>query len=458
MKRTWWMIIFCFMTIMPVMAQDTCPELVQTAVELLDNMCTDTARNEVCYGNVEVAITALEDADIQWEAPGDITPITTIQSIRTSGMQLPDTWGIALMRIQANIPNSIPGQNVTFIMFGDVDIENGQSATLTATANGGINVRDGSSTSASILGGLATGDGVELLGRNEASDWTYFQGDDIQGWVFASLLDIDGDLSTLAIVPDDFAGTSTATPMQSFYLSTGVGDSQCNEAPDSGLLVQTPQGVGTIELTVNEVTVQLGSTVLLQSEAGNVLTIAVLEGRAVVTAFDDTQVVPAGAFTIVPIDSDLKAVGAPEPPQPYVEEAVITMPTASLEETIVIADSASEEAITISNNGFVGNWSASADPDGSIPTLAITQISDDTFDVVYIDPGASACSEDGSTEFASTGTTTGTLDDAGVLNTTVTFVCSNPEATSFGPFPLSYTYDILTDTISDSFGGSWTRS
>ena len=33
-------------------------------------------------------------------------------------------WGVALMRIQANLPDTLPGQNVTMLIFGDVQIQN----------------------------------------------------------------------------------------------------------------------------------------------------------------------------------------------------------------------------------------------------------------------------------------------------------------------------------------------
>jgi hypothetical protein len=35
-----------------------------------------------------------------------------------------DLWGVAVLKLQANMPGTVPGQNVTFLVFGDTSIEN----------------------------------------------------------------------------------------------------------------------------------------------------------------------------------------------------------------------------------------------------------------------------------------------------------------------------------------------
>src|SRR5205823_6231693 len=34
------------------------------------------------------------------------------------------TWGLSLLKLQANLPDSLPGQNITFLVYGDTSIEN----------------------------------------------------------------------------------------------------------------------------------------------------------------------------------------------------------------------------------------------------------------------------------------------------------------------------------------------
>src|SRR4029078_8886255 len=102
-------------------------------------------------------------------------------------------------------------------------------------------------------------------------------------------------------------------PMQAFYLRTGAGDAQCDEAPESGLLVQTPKGVGEVAFNVHGVDVQMGSTVFFQTTATNDgMTVSTLEGAAYVTSHKDTQVIVPGTWARVPVARRLvpfRAVG-----------------------------------------------------------------------------------------------------------------------------------------------------
>ena len=34
------------------------------------------------------------------------------------------TWGLSLLKLQANLPDTNPGQNVTFLVFGDTSVDN----------------------------------------------------------------------------------------------------------------------------------------------------------------------------------------------------------------------------------------------------------------------------------------------------------------------------------------------
>jgi len=34
------------------------------------------------------------------------------------------TWGLSLLKLQANLPNTMPGQNITFVVYGDTSVQN----------------------------------------------------------------------------------------------------------------------------------------------------------------------------------------------------------------------------------------------------------------------------------------------------------------------------------------------
>ena len=122
------LIILCvgFLGVMVIFAQDTeCATLVQTALQGTDEQCNTLGRNQICYGNTQISTTLVENvSDVSFEMPGDIVDATVIENLQLSVLQEPDIWGIAIMKIQANLPDTVPGQNVTILLFGDVFIEN----------------------------------------------------------------------------------------------------------------------------------------------------------------------------------------------------------------------------------------------------------------------------------------------------------------------------------------------
>jgi hypothetical protein len=109
-------------------------------------------------------------------------------------------------------------------------------------------------------------------------------------------------------------------PMQAFYFRSGVDDAPCAEAPNSGMLIQTPEGVASVSIWMDEVVIQMDATAFVQAQPDGTLTINVLEGSATVQAQGETRTVVAGMQVSVPLDEDLGAVGVPGDPQPYDEE------------------------------------------------------------------------------------------------------------------------------------------
>lgn len=129
MRRFPILILFVLLTFVvgQVLAQGSCPELVQAALAATDEFCLDTGVNEACYGNVQ--IDAELNGDFTFASTGDKVPLDAVQSLTMAGLdEAAGTWGVALMKLRADIPDSLPGQAVTFLLFGDVQIENAADA------------------------------------------------------------------------------------------------------------------------------------------------------------------------------------------------------------------------------------------------------------------------------------------------------------------------------------------
>ncbi len=105
-----------------------CTILLQSASQVTQDHCTNTDRNEACYGYN--AVTASYQSNIDAAAfpflnVGDIIPIGILQTIQTHPLNITDkTWGIALLKLQVDLPDTNPGQNVTFLLIGDSRINN----------------------------------------------------------------------------------------------------------------------------------------------------------------------------------------------------------------------------------------------------------------------------------------------------------------------------------------------
>ncbi len=351
------LILLCFTTAYAQSSTPSgvCTDVMQKAMDAVGNDCAPTGRNQACYGYVSLEATPRTGVqNFNFANQGDLASVGDLASLRLSQLNpATNTWGIALMKIQANLPDALPGQNVTFLLFGDVQIDNAVDSTaptVEITSNGGINVRSGPGTSYQVAGSLAKGDTTTANGRNADSSWLRIQIPDSNslGWVSASLVTPASDVSALAVI-DPSSAETPFKPMQAFYFKTGIGDTSCEGAPQDGILIQTPEGAGQINLRANDVDIQLGSTAYLQAQAGAQMTISVVEGEGHATADGKTVAIPAGSQVNIPIDDNLQASGAPGDVQPYDPALVNPLPVQVLPQTITIAPPASMAQITLAN-------------------------------------------------------------------------------------------------------------
>ncbi|MCU0495983.1 MAG: hypothetical protein MUF87_01375 [Anaerolineae bacterium] len=111
-----------------------CPELVEEALIRVDQACGGLGRNEACYGNN--LVTAFGPNALTLDAfstTGDRLPLETIAQLNTTALNTDQgTWGVAILSLQADLPDTLPGQNVTFVVFGDSELITEESEDLTA--------------------------------------------------------------------------------------------------------------------------------------------------------------------------------------------------------------------------------------------------------------------------------------------------------------------------------------
>jgi hypothetical protein len=99
-----------------------CPDIVVEALTATDEACVGAGRNQACYGYAQ--LTAEPQSGVEhfvFDQEGDIADVFDIQSLRLSAMNVEQrVFGIALMRLQANLPDATPKKNITLLLFGEV--------------------------------------------------------------------------------------------------------------------------------------------------------------------------------------------------------------------------------------------------------------------------------------------------------------------------------------------------
>ncbi len=325
------MLLVSIVVLAPVLGQSqpadsTCTALAQRALEEVGTSCADLGRNAACYGFNRVGATFFQEpVDDLFSKPSDRTGIETLASIQTSPLdETLQLWGIAVLRLQANIPNTLPGQNVVFILMGDAQIQNavpeGQAVPpsdviVEVIAKTRARVRSLPNLRANVLQIAESGVRLQADAIDPTGEWLRVVDDGVPGWINREVVS-EADLSALPVYTEE-----ARAPMQSFYLTTGLGSPQCNDAP-SMLVVQGPKGV-TIDLTVNEARIQIGSTIILRLLDQNTMEITVLDGQASV----NNLIVPAGFKATAPISLPPGFGGSP-PPEGTPEPGSTAEPTA----------------------------------------------------------------------------------------------------------------------------------
>jgi hypothetical protein len=105
--------------------EEICRTILTRAMDALRDNCNTMSRNNACYGSNTVRAVLTANTPSKFEKLGDKAPIQAIRSLSTSPLDLQQgTWGISLLKLQANLPDTMPGQSVTFMVFGDTTVEN----------------------------------------------------------------------------------------------------------------------------------------------------------------------------------------------------------------------------------------------------------------------------------------------------------------------------------------------
>jgi hypothetical protein len=283
------------------LAQATCPDLVLQAVQTVGASCAGMSRNSICYGNRRIDTVLTRPLGVEYfSEPSDQIQLVDVQSLHTAPLDLvQEEWGIAVMNLQANLPEVLPGQVVTLLVIGDAEVRNNSPhpnralpalSTLAATS-----LYSQPDAGASILSALNAGALLSPIGITADGEWLRVGFGDLFGWLSRDAVDMTNESAEIPLVD-----AQTPLPMQAFTFRAAVGGPRCAEAPPSVLVMQGPEQVH-VNLTVNGAQMQLGSTAVLWQPDGDHMQLAVLDGQVQLA---DGTTIPRGFTAGTETDED----------------------------------------------------------------------------------------------------------------------------------------------------------
>jgi hypothetical protein len=233
---------------------DTCPAVVNNALTQVGVNCAGMARNTACYGFRDIVKGVVEGdvaPNFTWTPdqpePGARIELTTTQTIQTGPFDLLSReWGLSVLELQANLPNTLPTPGVRVMALGGVEIENGvpsnealilPPAGVPANTSRTTNLRnnpDAPGWASRIIDSVPPASTFEVDVVSDDGGWARVVFNGRPGWVSVADLSTTGDLSTLPVV-----GPEIYTPYQDFYFRVGIGGERCADAP-SLVFIQSP--------------------------------------------------------------------------------------------------------------------------------------------------------------------------------------------------------------------------
>jgi hypothetical protein len=107
-----------------VAAQANCQKLIDQAILFTGNYCNQIGTNKGCYGNTTIQAQMVANSSERFSKRGDVADVSQIQSISASPLNLTtEEWGIAIFKVLANLPGSVPGETATLMVFGNTKLD-----------------------------------------------------------------------------------------------------------------------------------------------------------------------------------------------------------------------------------------------------------------------------------------------------------------------------------------------
>jgi hypothetical protein len=103
----------------------SCQELIDRAMQASGDSCDQMGTNQVCYGNNTLLADLIAGTASRFSQRGDMVSVTDLRKLAASPLSLTsEEWGIAVFKVMANLPRSLPGETISMIVFGNTTLDN----------------------------------------------------------------------------------------------------------------------------------------------------------------------------------------------------------------------------------------------------------------------------------------------------------------------------------------------
>jgi hypothetical protein len=293
-----------------------CTALQTAAFTQTGTLCATTAPGSMCYGhpNITTTFEAPTTADF-FSRPGDQAELAIIEQFTTSPADTsvnPNTWGVALLNGQANLPAEVINgplgdKGAIYLVSGGVTVADAtppeelveplaqgiQVSTIAEADLRAAPVALDTDTSTNVIARVPAESLVSADAVTPDGEWVRIVFNDQPGWVSRAVIDSAANLSELEVI-----GAGAFTPMQSVMITPSVSPSSCQLT--AGLFVQGADVVP-VDIRVNGVDVRISSSVLFIPRDDGTLEIYVISGLLTIFPNDPARRVsiPPGFKTII---------------------------------------------------------------------------------------------------------------------------------------------------------------
>jgi len=102
----------------------SCQLLINKAIQSSDSYCGETGSNNVCYGNTTIQAELAPGVTQRFSERGDIIAVDDLRRLSAAPLDPQnDEWGIAVFKVIANLPRSLPGETITMVVFGNTTVD-----------------------------------------------------------------------------------------------------------------------------------------------------------------------------------------------------------------------------------------------------------------------------------------------------------------------------------------------